>query len=440
MTNAVVSRVLALASLLLGAVVVIVLLVNGGGPYKMTARFVDAGQLVKGDLVEVGGRKVGTVDDLELSDDGLADVKLKITDDAITPLHEGTTATIRTVGLASVTNRIVELSPGPSTTAKIPDGGLLPTSQTRGVVDLDMLLDSVDPTVRQRLKTVIRQAAKAFAKPAPQQVNQTLLYLNPALSQTAALGREIVADQAAFEKLITSGAAASSAVAERDADLAGGLESGAAALRQIADRRDALTDILDRGPAVLRQTRATLERVRRLLPIADPVLRDTRPSIAPLARLLRDTPPVVANSGPAIDAIRALLPKAVAVLKQVPGVDAAATPALKSTTLALGELLPIVAGLRVYAPDFIGGLFNGFGGSTAGYYDANGHFIRISLQGSRDSFAGTLIPSLPGSGFDGLRTGLTARCPGAAEEPAFDKSNPWIPDTSLCDPKQTPAP
>ena len=440
MTPSAVSRVLALVSLVLAFVVVGVLLLGGGGPYKLTARFVDAGQLVKGDLVEVGGRKVGTVSDLELSDDGLADVKLSITDDSITPLHEGTTAAIRTVGLASVTNRIVELSPGPSTTPKLADGGLLPTYATRGVVDLDTLLDSVDPTVRARIKTVIRQAAKAFHDPAPKQVNQTIEYLNPALSQTAALGRELVADQHAFEQLITTGAAASGAVAQRDADLAGGLESGAAALRQIAGRRDALTDLLDRGPPVLRQTRTTLDHLRRLLPIADPVLHDLRPSIAPLARLLRDIPPVVANSGPAIAEIRALLPTAVAVLKQVPDVDAAATPALKSTTLALRELLPIVAGLRVYAPDFIGGLFNGFGGSTAGYYDANGHFIRISLQGARDSFAGTLIPSLPNSGFDGLRTGLTARCPGAAEEPAFDKSNPWIPDTSICDPKQTPSP
>lgn len=435
-----VTRALALMSLVLAVVVVTVLLVGGGGPYEITARFVDAGQLVKGDLVEVGGRKVGTVSDLELSDNGQADVRLSITDDAITPLHEGTTAAIRTVGLASVTNRVVALEPGPTTTPKLPDGGLLPTSATRGVVDLDMLLDAVDPTVRRRLKTVVRQAARAFAAPAPGQVNATLRYLNPALSQTERLGRELVSDQLAFEQLITAGAAASGAVAERDADLAGGLRSGASALRQIAGRRAALTGILDRGPPVLRRTRATLERLTRLLPVADPVLRDLRPSIAPLARLLRDVPPVVADSGPAIGAIRALLPKAVVVLEQVPGVDAAATPALKSTTLALKELLPIVAGLRVYAPDFIGGLFNGFGGSTGGYYDANGHFIRISLQGARDSFAGTLLPSLSGGGFDGLRTGLTARCPGAAEEPAFDRSNPWVPDTSICDPKQSPAP
>ncbi len=34
----------------------------------------------------------------------------------------------------------------------------------------------------------------------------------------------------------------------------------------------------------------------------------------------------------------------------------------------------------------------------------------------------------------GYRTGLVARCPGAAAEPAPDGSNPWVPDPTLCDP------
>jgi hypothetical protein len=38
----------------------------------------------------------------------------------------------------------------------------------------------------------------------------------------------------------------------------------------------------------------------------------------------------------------------------------------------------------------------------------------------------------------GYRTGVDARCPGAAVEPAPDGSNPWIPDPSLCDPKDGP--
>lgn len=440
MASQALSRVLAFTALVLAAVVVAVVLIRGGGPYTIKARFQDAGQLVTGDLVQVGGRTVGKVSDLQITDDGMADVVMKLTDDTVKPLHEGTTAAIRTVGLASVTNRIVELQPGPDTTPKIPDDGVLPVTRTRGVVDLDMLLDAVDPEVRTHIKTIVHQAARAFADPAPQQVNETLKYLDPALSQTAALGAELVRDQHALEQLVTTGATAASAVARRDDDLGAGLDSAAATLRQIASRRDALTDILDRGPPVLRQTRATLDRLTRTLPVLDRVLGDLGPAVGPLGRLLRDTPPVVKNSGPAIAALRALLPQTVRVLRKVPGVDRAASPALTVMTDALGQLLPIVAGLRAYAPDFIGGLFNGFGGSTAGYYDANGHYIRISLQGAPSSFPGTLFPAIPGSGFAGYRTGLNARCPGAAEEPAPDGSNPFIPDPSLCDPNQSPKP
>lgn len=435
------SRILALVCLVLAIVVVAAILLGGGeGSYRIAARFVDAGQLVRGDLVEVGGRRVGTVSELRLTDDGLADVMLSIDDDAIKPLHEGTVAAIRTVGLASVTNRVVELSPGPRDAAEIPDGGVLPPSRTRGVVDLDMLLDAADPEVREDLRTVVREAAAAVADPAAGQVNAGLEYLHPALSQTAALGGEIVRDQEALERLVRTGAAASGALASREEDLGAGLESAAAALRQVASERDALGDLIDRAPATLRQADATLGRLARTLPVVDPVLRDLRPAVAPLGRVLRQVVPIARDAEPAIAQIRALLPQAEAVLRQVPALDRAASPALASTTSALRDLLPLVAGLRAYAPDFIGGLFNGFGGAAGGYYDANGHFIRISLQGAPSSLPG-LLPtpdfSLPSNGY---RTGLTARCPGAAEEPVPDGSNPWVPDAGLCDPAHDMAP
>ncbi|MFL5846585.1 MAG: MlaD family protein [Solirubrobacteraceae bacterium] len=429
------SRILALTCLVLAIVVAVVVLVPGGeGSYKIAARFVDAGQLVKGDLVEVGGRKVGTVTALKLTDDGMADVILSIDDDAIKPLHEGTSAAIRTVGLASVTNRVVALEPGPADAAEIPDDGVLPPSRTRGVVDLDMLLDAVDPKVRKDLQTVVHEAAGAFADPAPEQVNRGLEYFHPALSQTRLLGAEIVRDQGALERLVRTGAAATGALASREEDLGAGLDSTAAALRQLASARDDLADLIERAPATLRQTNGVLGRLAHALPVVDPVLGGLEPAVAPLARLLRQTPTVAGDAEPAIAQIRALLPQATAVLRDVPALDKAATPALASTTMALRDLLPLVAGLRAYSPDFIAGLFNGFGGAPGGYYDANGHFIRISLQGAPSSLPG-LLPT-PSFSFpsNGYRTGIDARCPGAAEEPAPDGSNPWVPDASLCDP------
>ena len=81
----------------------------------VNARFVDAGQLVKGGTVQVGGRVVGKIEASSSPTTALADVALDIKDDELTPLRRGTIARIRTVGLTGVANRFVELTPGPST-------------------------------------------------------------------------------------------------------------------------------------------------------------------------------------------------------------------------------------------------------------------------------------------------------------------------------------
>jgi phospholipid/cholesterol/gamma-HCH transport system substrate-binding protein len=436
MTQREISRALAIGALVLAiAVVAIVLLQGAGSSYTVQARFADAGQLVKGDLVEVGGRPVGKVTAIRLSDNGMADVELHVDDD-VAPLHEGTIASIRTVGLAAITNRFVSLDPGPPNAPVIHSGAILPPTQTRGIVDLDQLLDTVDPSTRSHLRTIVRQAASAFANPAGQQTNAALRFLNPALGQTAALGGELVLDQRALERLVTASATATHALASRTDDLGASIDSTAAALRQVASRRAALSDTLARAPAVLRQGRLTLAHLDRALPAIDPLLRGLGPSVPPLAKLLREVIPVAANAKPAIAQIHALLPEAVTVLRKIPALDKAATPALASTTSALKGVLPIVAGLRAYGPDVTGGFFNGFGGASGAAYDANGHYLRISFEGAPSSFPGLLSP-VPGASFPtgGYRTGLVARCPGGAEEPAPDGSNPWIPDASLCDPK-----
>ena len=48
--------------------VAVVLLSNGGGGHEYTLRFQNAAQLVKGNLVQVSGRPVGDVREINLSD------------------------------------------------------------------------------------------------------------------------------------------------------------------------------------------------------------------------------------------------------------------------------------------------------------------------------------------------------------------------------------
>src|SRR3954469_5233343 len=86
-------RVLAGAAVLLAALVVAILLFTGGGGYSVTADFVNAGQLVKGSEVRVAGAAVGTVDEIDVSQDGMAEVTFSVNDD-YAPLRRGTRAIV----------------------------------------------------------------------------------------------------------------------------------------------------------------------------------------------------------------------------------------------------------------------------------------------------------------------------------------------------------
>jgi phospholipid/cholesterol/gamma-HCH transport system substrate-binding protein len=410
-------RIAAFAALGLGLIAVLGILVLGGSTHTVNLRFLDAGQLVKGDLVEVAGRSIGSVNAITLTDDNQANVKLKIKGDDFWPLREGTVAGVRAVGLSGVANRYVEITPGPDSGKAIPDGGTIRTSDTRTIVDLDEVLTALDAPTRAQLKRLIKNGASVFDGNA-KDANDAIVYANPAVAQGHALLSEIDHDQAAVGRLVSTAAAVSTTLSRRRGSLQGSITNTARTLDALAAERTALQDTLTRAPATLREAQKTLR-----------LTRTTLTSVRPVLRLL---PPVGRDLRPAVAQLRGLLPALRKGQLGVPALDRAARPALASTTTALNSAQPIATGLRPYAPDIIAGLFNGFTGTTAGYYDANGHYARVPLITGLGSASGALANV---GKTQGLRTGNTARCPGGAVEPAGDKSNPYIPDPSLCDPK-----
>src|SRR6218665_593010 len=83
------ARFFALAALIGAAVLVVLLMFGGDGGYRVTAVFDNAGQLVKGNQVRVGGRPIGTIEKIGLNDSSQAVVELKVDDD-LAPLPQGT--------------------------------------------------------------------------------------------------------------------------------------------------------------------------------------------------------------------------------------------------------------------------------------------------------------------------------------------------------------
>jgi phospholipid/cholesterol/gamma-HCH transport system substrate-binding protein len=416
-----------------------ILLRGGGSDYEVRALVESAGQLVKGNLVKVGGVTVGSVHAIDLTSDNQAQITLRIDDPRFRPLHEGTIATIRNTSLSSVAGRQIALQPGPNSNPKIADHGVIKGENTRPIVDLDQLLNTLDAQARTSLQELVHGGAVAFGSH-PKQADAALQALNPALSQARQTTQELVGDQATFERVLVESAGVVSSVAARAGDLQAGVANGAQVADAVAAESQSLDSALRRAPEALRTSNTTLAELRSALTDLRPALRDAQPAAPRLANVLRLAQPVVHEAGPVVGQVRSVLPDVTAILLGLPKLDATARPAFAATAGALQGSSGVVQAARTYAPDLVGGLLNGFGGSTGSYYDANGHYVRIALAGNITSVsnAGSLLPTPPPGPFNQFRDDLLNRCPGAASQPAPDKSNPFAPPEAQCDPKDSP--
>jgi phospholipid/cholesterol/gamma-HCH transport system substrate-binding protein len=441
-------QIISLVSLAAGAVAVIVIalvLLTGGSSYVVNAQFQDAGQLVGGDLVTVAGHAVGSVGAITVTQNGLANIQLDITDPSLDPLASTTTATIGQLSLTGITNRFVSLAPGVGG-HPIANGGVLPSSQTKGIVDFDSVLDSFTPQVRHALTTFIKTGAFFVAQPTADQLNRLALYLNPALSQIANLGAEIVSDKYALARLVGSTAQFTAPLAAESAQLGGSVRNTAQLLQEVAAQRAALSDGIARAPAVLDQATRVLGHLQTTLRQVDPALAALAPVAPRLATLLRVTVPFANNLKPTVVELQALLPKADRALRRFVPVSGPADAALASLVRGLGGITPILSGLRPYVPDFVAGFFNGVGGSTGAAYDANGHYLQARLlltpgAGGLDgllSLLGNTVKSL--GALSGGRFTNVRPCPGGGTIPSADGTAPWTnPDSAaslgaLCSP------
>src|SRR5438034_2799255 len=129
-----------------------------------------------------------------------------ISDSRFEPLHQGSRVEVRSASLSGIANRYLALTPGPNNQPKIPDGGAIPATNVTAELDLDEVLNTLDPQTQRDLRTSIRGGAAALTGRAGHQLNAAIEALNPAISQTDATEREILRDQPAFERFLLESA------------------------------------------------------------------------------------------------------------------------------------------------------------------------------------------------------------------------------------------
>ncbi len=206
-TSSVVGRVAAVLALLGAIVVVLFLVLGGGSSYTVTAQFENASQLVTGNNVNVAGVPVGSIKEISLADDGQALVKMEISDSAYTPLPEGTHATIRSpvaLGDRQPLRRPRTFPPSP-TGRRSPPAGRSSQADTTSEVDLDQIFNTLDKPTVDHLKQVIQGFARAYDGVGAK-ANRGFYYLNPFLSTSRRVFGELNSDQANLEGLVVDAA------------------------------------------------------------------------------------------------------------------------------------------------------------------------------------------------------------------------------------------
>jgi phospholipid/cholesterol/gamma-HCH transport system substrate-binding protein len=450
-------RIAAVAAVIAAVVVVAVLLFAGGsGGYTVKANFINASQLVKGNLVEIGGTRAGSVKDIAITSDGQAQITMSI-DDKYKPLRHGTRAVVRQFSLSGIANRYVDLQLPPGNTNKsneIKDGGEIPVSDTTTAVDLDQLFDVFDPTTRKALSDFLHNSAAQF-KGKTEQQRLAYHFLNPALSTSSRLFNELNRDTPLLARFLQDSSSLVTDVAERRNDLSALIGNANQTLHALAVQKGALADAIGQLPDFMRRANTTFVNLRSTLDQVDPLVNASKPVAIKLKPLLANLRPLARDARPTVRDLSNIIRK--------PGADNDLTeltqtfPALASSALdtkdrkidlgtgptdvgnvrgafpetaqALKDSAPIIATGRPYTPDFIGWL-DDF--STTGAYDAAGGWPRGLQVFSAGNFTagGTLGTLLPLNQRDplkatGYRINQFRRCPGASEEAASDGSNVW---------------
>lgn len=436
-------RPLAIGALALVVLIVAYLVFAGGGSSSYKLEFNEADQLVKGDQVQVGGVPVGSVTNIELTHDFKAVVTISV-DSSLVPLHAGTVAQVRVPSLSSVANRFVALSLGPNNSPALDAGTKLPASATRDVTDLDQLFNTLDPKTRKGLQGFIQGSAAQYVG-AGKALGKTTEYFGPSLAATDHFFSELVRDQSTFTKFLVETAKAVTTIGARKEQLSGLVENANTTFAAIGSEQANLAKGLKELPVALRQGNRTFAALPSTFKALEKLVVASKPTVKPLTTLFTKLRPLVTTATPVVSNFSQSFSQPGAAndltdfVRSLPTLAKQLETSTPVAVTSLRESVPITAFFGPYTPDLEGTLRE-FGQTTA-YYDANGHYARISPVFPDFSLGANnnLTPASAGQALAPLKTGQLRRCPGGATQPATDGSSPFVDNELLsCDPSQTP--
>ncbi len=374
------------------------LLTTGAGgknhTYTIRAIFDDAGNIISGEDVKIGGVKVGTVGSVTPTRTAKAAVVLKIENPGFQSFRADASCEIRPQALIGEkyvdclpTQPRVEGTPLPPPLHKIPSGHegsgeyLLPVTNTHSPVDVDLLGDIGRLPERQRFTIIFNELGAGLAGRGSD-LNAVIRRANPALQEFDRVLAILASENHVLSKLAVDSDKALAPFARVREHVANFIVQSNTVAQAGAATRGSLARNLQLLPQFLEQLGPAVERLGRFADQTTPTFTDLNKAAAGINQTFTGLPAfsksstkfyenlgsTAKQSGPALVGAKPLL-------KQLKSFGGAALP-FSTNFASLFTSLRNTGGLERLL-DFIF-----LGTSSANGYDGLGHFLRAEGLGT----------------------------------------------------------
>ncbi|MEA2152390.1 MAG: hypothetical protein QOI18_623 [Solirubrobacteraceae bacterium] len=364
------------------------------GGYTVRAIFDNAGNIIPGENVKIGGVKVGTVGAVTATPQAKAAVVLNISNPGFKDFRSDASCSVRPQAL--IGEKFVDCLPTQPRVAGTPlppalnkigkrhEGSgqyLLPVTNTHSPVDVDLLGDISRLPVRQRFTILINELGAGLAGRGSD-LNVVIRRANPALQELDRVLAILSSENKVLAKLAV------------DSDQA---------LKPFAEVRNKVADFIVQSNTVAQASARHRGALARNLQLFPPFLKELGPSMERLARFADQTTPVFNDlkvAAPGINKAFTNLPafsnSSTTFFKSLGATSKVSGPALTSLQPLLGRLATLGKEAKPFsfnAAELLtslrstGGLerildFIFLGAGSTNGYDALGHFLRSEVVGT----------------------------------------------------------
>lgn len=263
--------------------------------------------------VRIAGVKVGFITASEPTDRGTSLVTLQL--EPGHPIYDNARAVLRPVN--PLNQMYITLNPGGPPGKMLPDGGIIPVTQTERPVQVEEVLDHLDTSSRVALTSLLEQSDDALVN-APQTLPGGLDATDSTLSSLQPVMDKLAQRQDNIRKLVTAVAQVSTALGSNDKRLSTLVDSTQQTLQVLAKRDGDVGRSLRELPGTVGSLKNVMTSLTGLTGQLNPTLDDVEAAskdlpdalsslddaVGPLREVVQKAGPVVAGARPLVAGLR----------------------------------------------------------------------------------------------------------------------------------------